>query len=114
MTASSQCDLAMRFVRQENLKSLQAQYPERKTKGHYDSLAFFEARNLRAGDRFPRRRPSKGAQARSSPEPGDSAHSAHSAHSALQPCRVRPLAEASAWRNPIHRLEARLSLSQEE
>ncbi|CAJ1333406.1 unnamed protein product [Effrenium voratum] len=30
---------------QENLKSLQAQYPERKTKGHYDSLAFFEAFN---------------------------------------------------------------------
>jgi len=28
---------------QENLKQLQAQYPERKTKGHYDSMAYFEA-----------------------------------------------------------------------
>ena len=28
---------------QENLKQLQAQHPERKTKGHYDSTAFFEA-----------------------------------------------------------------------
>lgn len=28
---------------QENLKKLQAQYPERKTKGHYDSMSYFEA-----------------------------------------------------------------------
>ena len=28
---------------EENLKKLQAQYPERKTKGHYDSAAYFEA-----------------------------------------------------------------------
>lgn len=30
---------------QENLKQLQVQYPERKTKGHYDSMAYFEAGN---------------------------------------------------------------------
>lgn len=28
---------------QENLKQLQAQHPERKTKGHYDSAAYLEA-----------------------------------------------------------------------
>eukprot|EP00435_Cladocopium_sp_Y103_P016541 s2349_g4.t1 len=33
---------------QENLKQLQAQYPERKTKGHYDSMAYFEAFNALA------------------------------------------------------------------
>ncbi|OLP92532.1 Small nuclear ribonucleoprotein-associated protein B [Symbiodinium microadriaticum] len=31
---------------QENLKKLQAQYPERKTKGHYDSMSYFEATGL--------------------------------------------------------------------
>lgn len=34
---------------QENLKQLQAQYPERKTKGHYDSMAYFEAGPKREG-----------------------------------------------------------------
>jgi len=33
---------------QENLKKLQAQYPERKTKGHYDSMSYFEAFNALA------------------------------------------------------------------
>jgi len=33
---------------QENLKKLQAQHPERKTKGHYDSVAYFEAFNALA------------------------------------------------------------------
>lgn len=33
---------------QENLKQLQVQYPERKTKGHYDSMAYFEAFNALA------------------------------------------------------------------
>ncbi|CAK9019571.1 Hypothetical protein SCF082_LOCUS14574 [Durusdinium trenchii] len=33
---------------QENLKQLQAQHPERKTKGHYDSAAYLEAFNALA------------------------------------------------------------------
>ena len=51
MASNDEVTVALLFSKslcQENLKQLQAQHPERKTKGHYDSMAYFEAGRGRA------------------------------------------------------------------